>query len=582
MIICGIKLTHDGAVALIDNGKLIFSYEIEKLDNMPRHSDFSITMEKVEEILSSHGYSLKTIDRLVFDGWDSWDPYSMIANAPKEKLSFKISLNEEQSFVISDIADYGHFVTDAENILKQENFELTTQNLTYNSYKHVASHAFSAYCTSPFAKQKEDSFILVWDGGMPPQLFYYKYQENKVENLGPLFPFIGYMYINFSQEFEPFNLLQKHLSVAGKVMAYIALGKFDPVIMAKFKEIYAELNEDAEDLALNIDLVAIITAEFIRQAKEFSDNEKIEHANMLATFHVFLQDLLIENLDRKIKEYPELVNNLCFSGGSALNIKWNSGIRNSGVFKAMWVPPFPNDAGSAIGTACCEMMISDNIRALDWSVYSGPGVVENNQEESAYLVNDCSLEELANILFEHNEPVVFINGPAELGPRSLGNRSILSPAVSPDMKKVLNKVKGREDYRPVAPICLEENAPNVFEPGYADPYMLYEHIVRDSWKEKVPAICHLDGTARLQTVNKDQNPAIYELLTHYKKLSGVPLLCNTSANFNGKGFFPDVKSVMEWDKVNFIYSNGRIYFKNESAYTKRLTGTSHIKSIQSV
>ncbi|WP_316928940.1 carbamoyltransferase C-terminal domain-containing protein [Mucilaginibacter paludis] len=217
------------------------------------------------------------------------------------------------------------------------------------------------------------------------------------------------------------------------------------------------------------------------------------------------------------------------------------------------------------------MIVSDNIRSLEWSVYSGPPVMDINHTESEYLFNDCTLEELAKILFEYNEPVAFINGSAEMGPRSLGNRSLLSPAVSPDMKKLLNEMKGREDYRPVAPICLEEYAMEVFNPGVPDPYMLYEHMVRIDWKDKVPAICHLDGTARLQTVNSNQNPTIYELLTHYKKLSGIPLLCNTSANFNGKGFFPDINSVMKWGKANYIWNDGRIYFKKNSPYSKNVS-----------
>jgi len=570
MIICGIKLSHDGAVALIDDGKLIFSYEMEKLDNMPRHSNFSITLEKVEDILLSHGYSFKTIDSLVFDGWDCYLYNARVPLDKQKRLSFKVAINAGNLLVINKLADYGHFVGKKENILKQESFEVSALNLAYKSYKHVSSHVFAAYCTSPFAQNGEDSYILVWDGGMPPQLFYYRYNENTVENLGHLFPFMGYIYITFSHEFEPFNLLNVHRSVAGKVMAYVALGNFDAMIMDKFREIYNELREDVESSLMNIDRVMKITTEFTRRSKEFCDSESILHADMLATFQVFLQELLIENLERKVKERPNLLKNLCFAGGSSLNIKWNSGIRKSGIFNAMWVPPFPNDAGSAIGTACCEMIVSDNIRALEWGVYSGPPVIESDHAESEYLSNDCTLAELAEILYQYNEPVVFINGSAEMGPRSLGNRSILSPAVTPEMKKLLNEMKGREDYRPVAPICLEENAMEVFNPGVPDPYMLYEHMVRINWKDKVPAICHLDGTARLQTVNKNQNPTIYELLTHYKKLSGIPLLCNTSANFNGRGFFPDIKSVMKWDKANFIWNHGRIYFKINSAYSKSL------------
>jgi len=133
------------------------------------------------------------------------------------------------------------------------------------------------------------------------------------------------------------------------------------------------------------------------------------------------------------------------------------------------------------------------------------------------------------------------------------------------MKAKLNAMKNRENYRPVAPICMEEFAPDIFAPGTPDPYMLFEHFVKEAWKERVPAICHLDGSARLQTVNAWRNPVVYDLLKAYFRLSGIPLLCNTSANLNGSGFFPDVQSAMRWDKANFIWSNDILYTKRDFA-----------------
>lgn len=566
MIICGIKLTHDGAIALIDNGKLIFSYEMEKLENMPRYSGFCISMARIEEILAEHGYSFSGIDQLVIDGWGRWDPADIGTTKSKEE-NFIVIPDGKNNIEIHELADYGHLVRQDEDILAASRFKTRKVELPYKSYKHVTGHVLGAYCTSPFARKKEDSFVLVWDGGMPPQLFYYKYNENEILNLGTLFLLTGYTYINFAQAFEPFSLVKPgDLSVAGKAMAYMALGKVEPDIMAKYGEIFNDLNEEVREVEIDMNIIAMITAEFIKQAKQFCTAHKKAHPNMLTTFQVFVQNVLIENLRKKIQEHPGLHNNLCFAGGSALNIKWNSAIRDSGIFSDVWVPPFPNDSGSAIGTACCEMVMTDNIRSLDWNVYSGPSIKDMQVENPQYAAYDCELDELAYILYEYNEPVVFLNGSAELGPRALGNRSILAAAVTPDMKKILNKAKDREDYRPVAPICLEEAAPNIFDPGSPDPYMLFEHQVKPGWKDKVPAICHLDGTARLQTVNKNENPVIYELLTHYKKLSGVPLLCNTSANFNGSGFFPDVESAMEWDGVNLIWSAGKLYAKDKVAH----------------
>ena len=130
------------------------------------------------------------------------------------------------------------------------------------------------------------------------------------------------------------------------------------------------------------------------------------------------------------------------------------------------------------------------------------------------------------------------------------------------MKQRLNDIKHREDYRPVAPICLEHRAQEIFEPGDPDPYMLFEHDVKPEWKARIPAVCHEDGTARVQTVNREQNPVVFEVLTEFERISGIPLLCNTSANRPGKGFFPDVESAMAWGKVKYIWSNNLCYSIN--------------------
>jgi carbamoyltransferase len=127
------------------------------------------------------------------------------------------------------------------------------------------------------------------------------------------------------------------------------------------------------------------------------------------------------------------------------------------------------------------------------------------------------------------------------------------------MKDLLNKVKGREYYRPVAPICLEEFAPDIFEPGTRDPYMLFNHAVRAHWADRIPAVIHLDGTARLQTVNSDDSPVIEAVLREYHRLSGIPVLANTSANLNGRGFFPDAASAMSWGRVDTVWSDGIMY-----------------------
>ena len=562
MVICGIKLTHDGALALIDNGSLVFSIEMEKIKNFPRHANFCISWNEVETILGEYGYNVKDIDRFVIDGWDNWDSGDFGVNATSKGV-IEIPIDHHPSIRITELAAYGHLVSPQEDILECQRFKTPDGSLVYNSYQHVSGHVMSAYCTSPFADKKEDSLVMVWDGGMPPQLFYFNHSTRKIDNLGYLFFFTGYIYINFAHAFKPFNQYEKHMSIAGKAMAYMAIGKVQEEIVNEYWRIYHSLVELTKEITLNIDGIAATTQEFITKAQLICETEQWSHDDMLSSFQYFMQELLVRTLQERTSAYTDK-KNLCLTGGCALNIKWNNRIRNGGIFKDVWVPPFPNDSGSALGTACCEMAVNNGKLSLDWNVYQGPAFGSKTDYDKSYETASCSLKELAAVIHRSNQPILFLHGPAELGPRALGHRSILSSASDPKMKDRLNLVKGREGYRPVAPMCIEEDAPEIFNPGTPDPYMLFEHSVREEWTNKVPAICHLDGTARLQTVSNENNPIVYELLLHYKQLSGIPLICNTSANLSGKGFFPDLKTATNWGKVNFIWCDGLLYFKNVS------------------
>jgi carbamoyltransferase len=561
MIICGLKLTHDGAVALIEEGKLIFSIEMEKLKNNPRYTGIEDTAITAE-ILAKYGYEPSAVDYFVIDGWGGTDQ-DALALQPRleigETCNHLSALCDNDPYTL-DIAPY------LEKTLKHNVLEewrctglktgKTTKPRDYLSYLHAAGHIMGAYCTSPFAPRKESSYILVWDGGMFPRLYFFDPCRGQIENLGPIFLLIGNIYTIFSQHFGPFkvegNFAKDNLSVAGKVMAYIALGQVKRELFPHFEQIYVTAYDKPMGFA-NM---------FANEFKKRIQGSGYPDEDILHTFHVYLQELLIEKLAKKVKRYERDTGNLCLSGGCGLNIKWNSAVRDCGLFTGVYTPPFPNDSGSALGAACCAMWEKNRVSTLDWTVYSGP-LIENNPPAQGWKSRDCTIKQLASLLHESNEPIVFLNGKAELGPRALGNRSILAAAVSPRMKDILNRIKKRESYRPVSPLCLEERAREIFSPGTPDPYMLFDHRVRPGWQDRIPAVLHLDGTARLQTVNEKQNPVAAELLKEYEKLSGIPLLCNTSANFKGCGFFPDVSSAALWDKVNYIWWDNTLYERQE-------------------
>jgi len=569
MIICGIKTTHDGGIAIIENGMLKYSVEMEKIDNKGRYSDFS-DLNLLPKLLRECGYEINQIDQFVIDGWHGTGRYWN----GESKLILKDG-SHENSIRVAPYSEKRRL----EDILQRFTFgdRLLIEGKIYNysSYMHVTGHVMSAYCTSPFAQRNESSYVLVWDGGLYPRLYYYDINTNTIKNIGHLFLFLGTIYSIIAQYFGPYKKTKEQLfqerakrdiegyfggySVAGKIMSYIALGNLKPELFELFNQLRAEQTEVSNELEHL----------FSKKLRQLIHSDEYSDVDVLATFHAYLEGLLLDKLEQKTKRYPEFSKNLCFVGGCALNIKWNSSIRDSKLFNDVYVPPFPNDSGSAIGVAAAENLRITRRPYIDWNVYSGPNIVKGAPNLDWQAI-PCSIEALAMHLYKSDEPTIFLDGRAELGPRALGNRSILASPINNVMKDLLNKVKQREYFRPVAPICLESEATKVFIPGCQDPYMLFDHQVREEWKKKIPAICHIDGSARLQTVNETSNPTIFALLKAFYDLTSIPLLCNTSANYNGSGFFPDLASAMKWGRLNYIWYDNQLYTRKDKLNFKSI------------
>ncbi|HEX8865969.1 MAG TPA: carbamoyltransferase N-terminal domain-containing protein [Lentzea sp.] len=543
MRICGIKASHDGGVAVIEDGRLLFSYEIEKLRNGERYSSLG-DLERVTEILAMEGLSPADIDQFVVDGWytknDSGEPAVAVSSGGRPVQLRVAPYVESAGSPLRRHTFSGHGLGD------------------YASYHHVANHLIGTYCASPFAARGEDAFVLVWDGIITPRLYHVRAGE--VTFVEALMPVFGGSFAAFCARFEPYlrptddmaseQAIRHHLSVAGKAMAYAAKGKVETGAFAVFDTLTAELTD------ITVDKVGVLGDKVAANREELLPG--LSSADLIATYQAYLGHHLLDRLTNAVRSrYPDGGHNLVMGGGCALNIKWNTAIRASGVFGDVFIPPFPNDAGAAIGTAACEMFLNGRT-ALEWNVYSGPDIATGTLPDG-WRAQPCDERQLAALLHAEDEPVVVLSGRAELGPRALGNRSILAPATSTAMKDRLNDIKNRASYRPVAPICLEERAQEVFDPGTPDPYMIFEHRMRPGWADRVPAIVHLDGTARLQTIKSAQDTAAVRILKAYAEISGIPVLCNTSANLEGRGFFPDVESAAKWGGTRYIWSEGTLY-----------------------
>jgi carbamoyltransferase len=233
---------------------------------------------------------------------------------------------------------------------------------------------------------------------------------------------------------------------------------------------------------------------------------------------------------------------LCMAGGVALNCVMNARLRDRGPFRDIWVQPAAGDAGTALGAALWvdarERGSSERPYTMDHA-FLGPEYTDDEIE--AFLRwSKLPYRKLADVagdtadLLVRDKVIGWFQGRLEFGPRALGARSILASPIHADMQARLNDIKDREDFRPVAPVVLEEEAGNWFVGARVSPFMLFVFDVPPEKADRIPAVRHVDGTARIQTINRAQNPRYYDLLKAFAARTGVPVLVNTSFNTRGE------------------------------------------------
>lgn len=233
---------------------------------------------------------------------------------------------------------------------------------------------------------------------------------------------------------------------------------------------------------------------------------------------------------------------LCFSGGTALNCVANGRLLRESPFEDIFVPPSPHDGGTALGCAIYGLVETLGVkRDFQWvNDFLGPDLPQDDvqrllqQEEGLTLERPDDLAGRMAELLESGRVVALYQGRSELGPRALGHRSILGDPRRASIRTYINQhVKGRELFRPLAPVALEESASDFFEIDRPVPFMQFAVDVRPEQREVIPAVTHVDGTARLQTINEQQDPFLYSLIKSFEARTGVAVLLNTS--FNGPG-----------------------------------------------
>ena len=269
-----------------------------------------------------------------------------------------------------------------------------------------------------------------------------------------------------------------------------------------------------------------------------------------------LQDLTDEAMLRIAKHAKEMTGSeyLCLAGGVALNCVSNGKILRSGMFKDIFIQPAAGDAGGALGAALAVRAKAFNGSALSRlsHVFLGNEYTSNEienllkQENLTYeaLEENALLEKVSGLL-EGNNVIGWFQGRMEYGPRSLGDRSIIADARNKEnWQKVNLKIKFRESFRPFAPTVLEERAADYFALDRESPYMLLVADVHESKRAEIPAVTHVDGSARIQTIREDQNPKYYKLLKAFEKRTGCGVIINTSFNVRGEPIVESPKDAL--------------------------------------
>jgi hydroxymethyl cephem carbamoyltransferase len=447
------------------------------------------------------------------------------------------------------------------NAVQQRRESMFGVPLQHFSSSHERSHVLCAYALSPFP-QGTACYALTWEGYIGS---FYEVDANvKVRKVADIMLGPGVRYAAVYAIADPTFALPPggiRLGDAGKLMA---LAAYERNVIATHQEhaLLAKLLSSPLN-APNFCKDEFCEFELFNSGVESTASKRIARLISDAIFAYFKDQVSSMVIERR----PLLV-----SGGCGLNCEWNRQWLDSGLFSEVFVPPCTNDTGAAIGTAAdAQLHVSGNAK-LRWDVYCGvPFADDIGVDQHARLGSFVKVSNdlrVAARLLRSGAILGWVSGRSELGPRALGNRSILAEPFHQTTRVRLNDIKQREQYRPIAPLCLEEDVSLHFDLNRSSPHMLF---FAASKTDTLQAVTHVDGSARVQTLNEKQHPLLHRLLRAFKVETGVGVLCNTSLNFNGRGFINRTSDLIRYadeHKLDGFIIDGVIFLREGSTFAQ--------------
>jgi carbamoyltransferase len=521
-------ISHDASASLVKNGKVVVAANEERFTRNKKDSSFP--QNAVDYCLSYENICLDDINVVTF----SFDPdthhqdiLEYINNHyPISEDLFKYRMGSIQKF---------------ENVEEKIREELNYRGEIYCCYHHKA-HMASSFYPSDFA----ESAVISVDGlGDGVSTMIADASGNEFDVLKEIkFPnSLGIMYnaVTYYLGFNP-----SAGRGAGKVMGLSSYG--DPsVYIDDFRNI-VELTYNGE-YSINFDyfeypfqLDTWISDEFIQEfGPKRDENDEITecHENIAAALQKRLEEVYFHLAEWTKNETGQ--SNLCLAGGVALNSVANGKLQQAELFDNIYIPPPAGDDGTSLGSALYHHHnISNNTESQSITPFLGPEYSDQDVIDALEMYNleywrsSNVCKETADFI-ANGEIIGWFQGRMEIGPRALGNRSILADPRSEKSKEYVNKkVKFREPFRPFAPSILLEEVSEWFAHDAPAPYMIRVYDIKENKQSRIPSVTHADGTGRLQTVSAEDNQKYHQLISEFDELTGIPILLNTSFNIRGE------------------------------------------------
>jgi carbamoyltransferase len=530
---------HDPAACLVHDGIIVAAAEEERFTRIKHgkrpipFSTYELPFHAVDFCVKRAGINLTDVDHVAY----SFDPYLLLgarsadAYIPIPLHSGGVPSSEWESpwdpLSLSAIVNAPrHLASGVPHHLQERWSGLADAGPNRWHYvPHHVAHAASAFHASAY----ESAAIMTLDGrGERATTSYFIGQGRQLTEHGAVtMPHsLGLLYEEITS-----YLGFLHSSDEYKVMALASFGKPEYVEpLRKLVHVVGQGRYVVEPLNLG---------DWFGPPRVRGGPLEQRHYNLARS----LQEVLEETTLKLVTWLHESTREdfLCLAGGVALNCVLNARVRSEGPFKEVWVQPAAGDAGTALGAALWidAQVNPTSSRSPMEHVFLGPAY-EDEEIEALLRRAKLPYRRLRDVpgetsaLLERDLIIGWFQGAMEFGPRALGARSILASPINPSMQERLNDIKDREDFRPVAPVVLEEDASEWFVDTRVSPFMLFVFDVKPDKAGRIPAVRHVDGTARVQTINRGQHPLYYDLLKAFKRQTGVPVLVNTSFNVRGE------------------------------------------------